>query len=43
MTDNSPRYADAPRYADRMFPAPVDHGIARDDRAQSTELSGTDT
>jgi len=42
MTDNSPRSADAPRYADRKFPAPVDHGIAREDRAQSTVLSGTD-
>jgi len=33
----------APRYADRMFPAPVDHGIARPDRAVSTAASGTDT
>ena len=34
---------DAPRYADRLFPAPVDHGIARPDRAVSTVRSGTDT
>lgn len=33
----------APRYADRMFPAPADPGIARPDRAVSTVASGTDT
>ena len=35
MTDNSPRSADAPRYADRKFPALVDHGIAREDRGRA--------
>ena len=30
-------------YAERMFPAPVDHGIAKDDRAVSTVHSGVDT
>ena len=34
---------DEPRYADRMFAAPVDHGIARPDRAMTTVHSGTDT
>ncbi len=34
---------DAPRYAERMFPAPIDHGIAQPDRAVSTVASGTDT
>lgn len=34
---------DAPRYAERMFPAPIDHGIAREDRAMSTVESGVDT
>jgi branched-chain amino acid transport system substrate-binding protein len=34
---------DSPRYADRMFPVPVDHGLARPDRAVSTVRSGTDT
>jgi len=34
---------DGPRYAERMFPAPVDHGIAQPDRAVSTVRSGTDT
>lgn len=34
---------DAPRRAERMFPAPVDHGIAREDRAAATVRSGTDT
>lgn len=34
---------DGPRFADRMFPAPVDHGIALPDRAVSTVRSGTDT
>jgi branched-chain amino acid transport system substrate-binding protein len=33
----------AARYAERMFPAPVDHGIAREDRAVSTVYSGVDT
>src|SRR6201999_670726 len=31
------------QYAERMFPAPIDHGIARDDRAVSTVESGVDT
>jgi len=31
------------RYAERMFPAPVDHGIARDDRAVASVPSGVDT
>jgi len=31
------------RYAERMFPAPVDHGIAQPDRAVSSVRSGTDT
>src|SRR5205085_6553994 len=31
------------RYAERMFPAPVDHGIAREDRAVSTVQSGVDS
>ena len=30
-------------YAERMFPSPVDHGIAKDDRAMSTVHSGVDT
>lgn len=34
--------AEKPRYADRMFPAPTDHGIARDDRAMSSVRNGTD-
>lgn len=29
------------RYAERMFPAPVDHGIAQPDRATSTVPAGT--
>lgn len=33
----------ASRYAERMFPAPVDHGIARPDRAVATVHSGVDT
>lgn len=32
-----------PRYAERLFDAPIDHGIARPDRAVSTVRSGTDT
>jgi len=32
-----------PRYAERMFPAPADPGIARPDRAASSVRSGTDT
>jgi branched-chain amino acid transport system substrate-binding protein len=32
-----------PGYAERLFPAPVDHGIAREDRATSTVYSGVDT
>ncbi|MBL7491153.1 ABC transporter substrate-binding protein [Frankia sp. AgB1.9] len=31
------------QYAQRLFPAPVDHGIARPDRAVSTVERGTDT
>ncbi|HUN37040.1 MAG TPA: ABC transporter substrate-binding protein [Trebonia sp.] len=38
MTDQ-----DSPRYAERMFPAPADPGIARPDRAVATVRSGTDT
>jgi branched-chain amino acid transport system substrate-binding protein len=34
---------DTPRYADRLFPAPADHGIAEPDRAVATVRSGTDT
>ena len=34
---------DGPRYAERMFPAPADHGIALPDRAVATVRSGTDT
>src|ERR1700676_1048586 len=34
---------DGSRYAERMFPAPVDHGIALPDRAVATVRSGTDT
>lgn len=33
----------ASRYAERMFPAPVDHGISREDRAVSSVASGVDT
>src|ERR1700683_763557 len=32
-----------PKYAERLFPAPVDHGIAREDRAVSSVASGVDT
>jgi branched-chain amino acid transport system substrate-binding protein len=32
-----------PIYAERMFPAPVDHGIARPDRATASVASGVDT
>lgn len=31
------------RLAERMFPAPVDHGVAETDRARSTVRSGVDT
>jgi branched-chain amino acid transport system substrate-binding protein len=34
---------DGPGYAERMFPAPADHGIALPDRAVATVRSGTDT
>lgn len=34
---------EATRYAERMFPAPLDHGIARPDRAVATVSSGVDT
>ncbi|MBL7497855.1 ABC transporter substrate-binding protein [Frankia sp. CNm7] len=40
---DSPQERTAPRYAERLFPAPVDHGIARSDRAVSTVERGTDT
>src|SRR6478752_3253623 len=30
-------------FVERMFPAPVDHGIAEDDRAVANVQSGTDT
>jgi branched-chain amino acid transport system substrate-binding protein len=39
MSDETP----TPKYAERMFPAPVDHGIAREDRAVSSVRSGVDT
>ncbi len=35
--------ADEGRYAERMFPAPVDPGIARPDRAVCTVFSGVDS
>ncbi len=34
---------DSPSYAERMFPAPVDPGIAQEDRATCTVRSGVDT
>jgi ABC-type branched-subunit amino acid transport system substrate-binding protein len=34
---------DTSRYAERMFAAPIDHGIARSDRAVATVQSGVDT
>lgn len=34
---------DGTRYAERLFPAPVDHGIAREERATTTVSSGVDT
>ena len=34
---------EGPKYAERLFPAPVDHGIAREDRAVSSVASGVDT
>jgi branched-chain amino acid transport system substrate-binding protein len=34
---------DRPGYAERLFPAPVDHGVALPDRAVATVRSGTDT
>lgn len=37
MSEETPR-----RYAERLFPAPVDHGVARPDRAVSTVDRGTD-
>jgi branched-chain amino acid transport system substrate-binding protein len=40
--DGRNREGDA-QYAERMFPAPVDHGIAREDRAVSTVESGVDS
>jgi len=41
MTDNSGASQD--EFVDRMFPAPIDHGIAQEDRAVSTYEFGTDT
>ncbi len=41
MTDGNDRLGI--RYAERLFPAPVDPGIARPDRAMSSVASGTDT
>ena len=38
MTDNGQQ-----RYAERMFPEPVDPGIAQPDRAASSVEHGTDT
>ena len=35
--------SEPPQYAERMFPAPVDPGVARPDRAVSTVVSGVDT
>ena len=35
--------AGQPRFAERLFPPPVDHGIAQSDRAVSTVEHGTDT
>src|SRR5436190_5522462 len=43
MADDGARRESEVRYAERMFPAPVDHGIAREDRAVSTVASGVDT
>ena len=31
------------RWVERMFPAPIDHGIAEPDRAVTNVRSGTDT
>ena len=39
MADES----DLDGFVERMFPAPVDHGIAEDDRAVANVQSGTDT
>lgn len=36
-------HAGSRRYAERMFPPPLDHGIARPDRAVSSVVSGVDT
>src|SRR6187401_124019 len=35
--------ADEFEFIERMFPAPVDHGIAEDDRAVSTHRAGTES
>src|SRR3954463_4065362 len=40
MTDNTNGER---RYAERLFPAPIDHGIAPPDRAVSSVEHGTDT
>lgn len=36
-------HAERQQYAERMFPAPVDHGISRPDRAVASVHSGVDT
>ena len=45
MTDKPTTSTDGPahKYAERLFPAPVDHGVAREDRAVSSVVSGVDT
>ncbi len=35
--------ADEYEFLDRMFPAPIDHGIAEEDRAVSTHAAGTES
>jgi branched-chain amino acid transport system substrate-binding protein len=44
-TDEEPQstHSTGAQYAERLFPGPVDHGIAREDRAVSTVESGVDT
>lgn len=42
-SDDEARGTPQPKYAERMFPAPRDHGIARPDRAVATVVSGVDT
>ncbi len=43
MADDGAGHEREVRYAERMFPAPVDRGIAKEDRAVSTVHSGVDT